>query len=206
MAKVAILFIVAFVPSLQAGLLEHLTSEVENLKTIQEDLKRNQEDLKSNEATKNAEIEDLKSKIARLSKKGAQCGVQERWNSSSSTITYEASNALMVNSGSGSLDTATGVWTAEDSGIYLVTWSLRNHIPPVGTKDNWIFLSKNGVKLWESLHGTFYTGELAASINEHGGRTLLLDLLKGDNLKLITKTITGSVDRITFCVSLQSAS
>ena len=65
MAKVAILFIVAFVPSLQAGLLEHLTSEVENLKTIQEDLKRNQEDLKSNEATKNAEIEDLKSKIAR---------------------------------------------------------------------------------------------------------------------------------------------
>ena len=35
MAKVAILFIVAFVPSLQAGLLEHLTTEVENLKTIQ---------------------------------------------------------------------------------------------------------------------------------------------------------------------------
>ena len=82
MAKVAILFIVAFVPSLQADQLtdshsEYLLAEdkdrlvdryivyllekVKNLTTIQEDLKRNQEDLKSNEATKNAEIENLKS-------------------------------------------------------------------------------------------------------------------------------------------------
>ena len=84
MAKVAILFIVAFVPSLQADQLTdshseylqtgtwdkdrmvdryivYLIEKVKSLTTIQEDLKRNQEDLKSNEATKNAEIDNLKS-------------------------------------------------------------------------------------------------------------------------------------------------
>merc|ERR1712110_560653 len=104
MAKVAILFIVAFVPSLQAGLLEHLTTEVENLKTIQ--------------ATQSAEM-------ARMNKKGAQCGYRYRWDDKDSTITYEAQ---MVNTGSGLLDTATGVWTAEDSGLYQVSWSLQHSI------------------------------------------------------------------------------
>ena len=39
--------------------------------------------------------------------------IRYRWDDKDSTITYEAQ---MVNTGSGLLDTATGVWTAEDSG------------------------------------------------------------------------------------------
>jgi len=183
MAKVAILFIVAFVPSLQAaGVLERLTSEIEDLKTIQ--------------ATQSAEM-------ARMNKKGAQCGYRYRWYDNDSTITYEAE---MVNTGSGLLDTATGVWTAEDSGLYQVTWSLQHSIH--SGEINSISLSKNGVEIQESNHYSRYTNARSANwVTEQGSRTLFLDLQKGDNLKLVTTTtFTGDAYRTIFCVSLQSAS
>jgi len=186
MAKVAILFIVAFVafvPSLQAaGVLERLTAEIEDLKTIQ--------------ANQSAEM-------ARMNKKGAQCGYRYRWYDNDSTITYEAE---MVNTGSGLLDTATGVWTAEDSGLYQVSWSLQHSIN--SGEINSISLSKNGVEIQESNHYSRYTNARSANwVTEQGSRTLFLDLHKGDNLKLVTTTtFAGQAYRTIFCVSLQSAS
>merc|ERR1712037_988796 len=99
--------------------------------------------------------------IARLSIRGAQCGYRLLWSSSSSTINYER---LLLDTGRGSLDISSGEWTAEEKGLYQVSWSLRNVPGP----DNRIYLYKNGAQLPESLHASWTYG---ADIAEQGGRS-----------------------------------
>jgi len=202
MAKVAILFIVAFVPSLQAGVLEDLASEVENLK-------RNQEDLKSIQANQSAEIARVSENSAileKLSQRGAFCGFKWEWTSANSVITYN--NLLLSEGDAGTLDASSGVWTTNVPGIYMVTWSLRSRLE--GDDDNWIFLYRNGKKMGESIHGSYIDKPASSSqvIGEQGGRTMLLRLDAADTLSLRTDSLRrsfGGAYFIQFCVNLVAA-
>jgi len=140
---------------------------------------------------------ELQTTVARLSKRGAQCGHRSHWTSQSSTITY---SKTLLNSGSGSLDKNTGIWTAGDSGLYQVTWSLINWVD--SSAQNRIYLYKNNGRIDESqLYSTS-----VGYIYEQGGRTLVLDLQKNDRLHLRTSHFSGNgAYDITFCVHLISA-
>merc|ERR1719494_441602 len=89
-------------------------------------------------------IAGLKSSVAKLMKKGAQCAYRYRWKTAKSTITYEKT---LVNVGRGSMDLGSGVWTAEETGLYQVAWSLRNIVH--SSEANEIYLYKNGERKYE---------------------------------------------------------
>merc|ERR1712037_385370 len=76
-------------------------------------------------------------------------------------------------------DISSGEWTAEEKGLYQVSWSLRNSLS--GGPDNRIYLYKNGAQLPESLHASWTYG---ADISEQGGRSTLLQLNENDRLHL----------------------
>merc|ERR1711962_1528618 len=83
------------------------------------------------------------STLSRLSIRGAQCGYRgTSWSAAYSTITYEKT---LLNVGRGSMDLGSGVWTAEETGLYQVAWSLYNRVD--SGEGNYIYVYKNGVEL-----------------------------------------------------------
>jgi len=174
-------------------LIEGNTNEINNLRALMERLSTR---IGNSENTAG----ELQTTVARLSKRGAQCGYRYQWTSGDSTITYESSGA-MVKTGSGSLDENTGIWTAEDSGLYQVTWSLRNVVN--SGQENHIFLYKNRAGLAESRHKSNYLNS-DGRIGDHGGRSMLLQLNENDRLLLRTGRFDGGAIHIQFCVNLLS--
>ena len=63
--------------------------------------------------------------------------IRNSWTSADSTITYEPGHDLMVNTGSGSLDAGTGIWTADDSGYEYLKENQK--------EDQQSIMDKNGV-------------------------------------------------------------
>jgi len=51
---------------------------------------------------------------------------------------------------------SSGEWTAEEKGLYQVTWSLQNLVD--SGENNLIYLYKNGEILTGSTHLSYYTG------------------------------------------------
>merc|ERR1712083_1123663 len=131
---------------------------------------------------------------------GIQIIIRYEWTSSSSTITYEK---LLLDTGIGLMDAASGVWTAQETGLYQISWSLRNWLQ--GDDDNVIFLYRNGEGIDESLHRSFIGNPASSSqtISEQGGRTMLLRLDAADTLSLRTYNLfEGTAHDIQFCVNL----
>jgi len=99
------------------------------------------------------------------------------------------------------MNIGTGVWTAQETGLYQVTWSLMNQLDD--GEFNHIYLFKNGVRNEESTSDSWYktySGE--KTINDNIGKTLMLELRKGDTLKLKTTEFKGQAWFVHFCVSL----
>ena len=91
----------------------------------------------------------------------------------------------------------TGEFTAPRTGVYLVTfsyWSSHN-----AGKRSHVWLHKNGVKIEETGHGTYFTGEWG-QVQSTGGRSVYLRLNYGNTISLQTETVTGGMYRIIFCV------
>merc|ERR1711962_1816351 len=70
-------------------------------------------------------IEDNRDILDRLSIRGAQCGYRRDWTTAGSTITYEKT---LLNVGRGSMDLGSGVWTAQEKGLYQVAWGFHNRV------------------------------------------------------------------------------
>merc|ERR1712004_534867 len=132
--------------------------------------------------------------------RGAQCGYREIWTTARSTITYEKT---LLNVGRGSMDLGSGVWTAEETGLYQVAWSMFNRVD--SGEYNYIYLYKNGGRVDESEHLSSYVGS-EGRINDQGGRTMMLELQAGDTLELTDTLFYGVAINIHFCVSLLHAS
>jgi len=174
----------------------------DNISANQASITRNGNNIASNKGDIDRNDNDIASHdndIARLSKRGAHCGYQYKWTSIDSTITYDST---LLNTGSGSLDIGTGVWTAGDAGLFQVSWDMRNIVG--SSEQNDFYLYKNDVRMDESLHESYYIGS-EGYIGDQGGRTLVLDLEKNDRLHLGTDYFNGAAYSITFCINMISA-
>jgi len=144
----------------------------------------------------------LSSTVKRLSKRGVKCGYKDNWDSASSTITYDRM-LMSTGTGRGSLSLRTGVWTASQTGLYMVTWSLINDL--YSGEMNRIFLYRNDERQEESLHFSKYW-DSDGYLLDQGSRTLFLELDDDDRLHLQTKAFSSDgATGITFCVHLLSA-
>merc|ERR1712179_443546 len=149
-------------------------------------------------------LSENSTRLDKLSQRGAYCGYQNHWTRAKSVITYK--KHLMLSEGdAGVLDPKTGVFRAGVPGLFQINWSLYNSL--TGDDDNYIWLFRNGKKIWESVHGSRIDKTTSSSrvIGETGGRTMLLRLAAGDTLTLRTTTFQGDAYQIHFCVMLLAA-
>jgi len=99
-------------------------------------------------------------------------------------------------------DLASGVYTNGWPGTYTVTWDLyayNIHGNPIVS----VYLRKNGVNIEESLHYSSYSGS-SGLVRDQGGRTMILRMESGDTLSLWCQDCSTEIDRITFCISLNT--
>merc|ERR1712130_593390 len=113
-------------------------------------------------------------------------------------ITYDK---LMLSTGVGDMSTRTGKFTCEQTGTYLISWSLQTNLNSGDCND--IYLYRNGSRVEESMHDSDNDGG-NYRIWEQGGRTMLMSLNDEDTIWLQTATFRGSAECIWFNVQLLS--
>ena len=113
-----------------------------------------------------------------------------------STLLYSSSGNI---EGPHGLDISTGVFTAGHPGSYTATWSLMA-ADNAGDSRVYIYLRKNGEYIVDSLHASHHTG--TGTVEDQGGRTLVLHLDRGDTLDLYCDNCSADIWLTTFCVSL----
>jgi len=147
----------------------------------------------------------VEEKVARLEKQSAFCAYRGRWILPNKTITYDS---LPLSHGLGSFDMASGEWTAEVGGQYVVSWDLYSHL----FKGEAVM-----IRLYRRLAGGIeerhshrhyskfevYSGMTAFdNIREQGGRTKIMTVREGESLFLRADLFTGEAFRINFCIHL----
>jgi len=147
----------------------------------------------------------VEEKVARLEKQSAFCAYRGRWILPNKTITYDS---LPLSHGLGSFDMASGEWTAEVGGQYVVSWDLYSHL----FKGEAVM-----IRLYRRLAGgteerhshrhyskfEVYSGMTAFdNIREQGGRTKIMTVREGESLFLRADLFTGEAFRINFCIHL----
>jgi len=199
-----------------------LTATQENFTRVDTDVEENRNEIAGNKnkisavegtsltnkngiADNQNKISALEGNVTRHDKGVYYCGYQDNTWSKGATITYQSLVTSYHSSGvgSGGLDTSTGVFTAPLQGVYTVTWSLY------ADNDDWdpavqIYLYKNGNRMDESYHRSYYTGP-SGQVWDQGGRSLVLQLAEGDTVKLYCENCSAGVYRITFCISMEKA-
>jgi len=132
------------------------------------------------------------------------CGAHyEGLSASYGTIPYTSLLYSSTNQEDGGLDIATGVFTAPLGGSYSVSWDTNASLDH--GEDVHIFLQKNGERIPESHHNSYYGGD--DHVNEQGGRTMVLYLGMGDTLQLFRSDVNqegGYIFNTIFCVSLNT--
>jgi len=147
----------------------------------------------------------VEEKVDRLEKQSAFCAYRGRWILPNKTITYDS---LPLSHGLGSFDMASGEWTAEVGGQYVVSWDLYSHL----FKGEAVM-----IRLYRRLAGgteerhshrhyskfEVYSGMTAFdNIREQGGRTKIMTVREGESLFLRADLFTGEAFRINFCIHL----
>jgi hypothetical protein len=147
------------------------------------------------------------------------CGAHfNRLSISGQTIPYTSLLPYPSTNTEGDLDISTGIFTCDAPGSYTVTWSLVA-VDYAGDSQVEIYLRKNGEKITESLHVSWYSGS-SGRVNDQGkhitqnynnnilyitgGRTLVLHLDRGDTLDLYCQDCSRGIYYTTFCVSLST--
>merc|ERR1711935_36088 len=126
------------------------------------------------------------------------CGYRGRASASYSVLTFDSLSYSYNNQHNGGLDPETGIFTSPTPGIYSMTWSLtaRNE---AGDQNVRIYLMKNGARVHESIHFSYYTGA-SGRVSDEGGRTLIIDLLEGETLSMFCENCSAEVFNVNFCV------
>merc|ERR1711992_316115 len=132
------------------------------------------------------------------------CGAHyEGLSASYGTIPYTSLLYSSTNQEDGGLDIDTGVFTAPLGGSNSVSWDTTASLDH--GEDVHIFLQKNGERIPESHHNSYYGGD--DHVNEQGGRTMVLYLGIGDTLQLFRSDVNqegGYMFNTIFCVSLNT--
>jgi len=133
---------------------------------------------------------------------GTWCGYQENTIRSYSIIKYERLTISASNLGMG-LDANTGIFTSPKSGVWLVSFSVVSTVRNKG--NNWVWVYVNNKKLGHTEYRTkasnLSEGQFIAS---SGGRTLFLNLNRGDTVYLKTGIVADNVWHINTCFHFES--
>jgi len=129
------------------------------------------------------------------------CGYQSLTYVTNSVITFDENSYARNNQHTGGLDPKSGVFTSPYQGTYSVSWTLTAH-NDAGDHYVGINLQKNGDRLRDySRHVSYYSGP-SGLVDDQGGRTLIIDLLKGETLSMFCEDCSAGVYYVNFCVSL----
>merc|ERR1712179_726961 len=185
---------------------EKLAKTEGELAATKNDLAMTKNDLaitKNNLATNKAKTDQLEKEVAILRAPPFLHSCGSNTNSISitnQTIPYISLLYSSTNTEGGGLDINTGVFTAPWGGSYTVYWNTRSYLDPGQYVIIW--LQRNGVNIYESLHYSSYHG--TNWVHEQGGRSLVVYLGIGDTLQLYSDDGTGHIAFTTFCVSLST--
>ena len=96
-----------------------------------------------------------------------------------------------------------GIFTTPKSGVWLISFSVVSTVMSQG--DNWVFVYVNNKKL-ANTENRVKTSDLKSGqfIASSGGRTLFLNLKKGDTVYLKTDGVSDTVWHINTCFHFQS--
>ena len=87
-----------------------------------------------------------------------------------------------------------GVFTAPRAGVYLITFSYE------GGEWSEVFMYKDGVKLQETKHKTYYYRAGKGYVSSTGGRAVYQRLKAGSTIHLGTDIVRGNMGHIILCV------
>merc|ERR1711874_207703 len=134
----------------------------------------------------------------------AVAGVQYNMARSNRSITYEAVMLSSPNVEGSSFDKFSGVYTSGLPGVYSVTWSLVSSNGPEDSTTR-VRLRQNGVQVYHSTTISGSGGGVGEQMDQ-GGRTLYLQMERGDTLDLFCDDCSAGIGNVSFCVSLAKAS
>merc|ERR1712215_50671 len=130
------------------------------------------------------------------------CAYQYETDRVSQKISYERLVDSSTYVDGADMDIVTGVFTSGLGGMFTVTWSVLSRNEPED-QDMFIYLRKNGAIITESRLHSLYRGA-SGWTDENGGRTLVLNLDRGDTLDLWCEDCSAGVYDITFCITQSS--
>merc|ERR1711935_312361 len=202
------------------SLVDHLDMRFSQMmKKQQEEIKQLQEENKQQHEDQQEEINQLTELVHSLTDKSIDheksitvlrsppavfyCGYRFNTYATRSVITFDRLSYSNNNQPTGGLDPATGKFSCPYPGTYSVSWSLFATNDAV-TGDDYveIRLHKNGAFVGdESRHRSSYTGA-SRGVWDQGGRTLIIDLHKGDTLSMWCENCSAGVYQVNFRVSL----
>ena len=87
-----------------------------------------------------------------------------------------------------------GKFTAPRAGVYLITFSYE------GGEWSEVYIYKDGVKLQETKHKTYYNSAGYGQVTSTGGRAVYQRLEAGSTIHLGTDRVDGEMYRIILCV------
>merc|ERR1712215_79991 len=122
---------------------------------------------------------------------------------SSGTVSYSSLLHSSTNVES-DMDTETGIFTSGSGGTYTVSWSLWAQDDTGGYHPVEIYLRRNGTKITESYHHSYYFDASGGTLHDQGGRNQLLHLDSGDTLDLWCENCSAGVHDIIFNVALSN--
>eukprot|EP00092_Neocalanus_flemingeri_P093457 GFUD01118785.1.p1 GENE.GFUD01118785.1~~GFUD01118785.1.p1 ORF type:complete len:357 (-),score=111.86 GFUD01118785.1:58-1128(-) len=112
-------------------------------------------------------------------------------------VTFSSTKSL--SSGPGGISSSTGQYTAARDGIYTLTYSLFAY-NDAREKRVEVWMRKNEQQISGTKHSSTYTGP-SGFVFDQGGRTMLVQLVKGDTVDVFCQDCSAWVGQISFCVS-----
>ena len=82
--------------------------------------------------------------------------------------------------------------------MYQITFSYQSDNNP--GEQTYVYIYKDGVKLQETNHYTYYSSGGKGSVQSTGGRAVYQRLEAGSTIHLETDAVTGTMYRIFLCV------
>eukprot|EP00092_Neocalanus_flemingeri_P030772 GFUD01033421.1.p1 GENE.GFUD01033421.1~~GFUD01033421.1.p1 ORF type:complete len:153 (-),score=34.43 GFUD01033421.1:112-570(-) len=129
--------------------------------------------------------------------KGYHCSVNTgRVTTVQGPVTYSSQTLA---SGPGDINPRTGQFSAPNDGIYTIAYGLGAD-NNAGDRKVQVWVRKNRQEIPGTRHTSFYTGQ-SAGVYDQGGRTMIVQLAKGDNIDLYCRDCSPTIRNISFCIT-----
>merc|ERR1711971_44668 len=175
-------------------------SNSKTIDNISNELRTSLDEIRGKEFSQQWTIEDNSQRLDSLSTRGTWCASRYRWKTTG-TIPFEKHTLLDSNMDINGrpLDIDTGVFTAPNVGVYLITFSYLAFNDPGEQTD--VYIYKNSARLEELIHNTGYGSGGSGTVRSTSGRSIYQRLEAGDTISLHAGHLSGkNIYRILFCI------